>query len=309
MIKGIKLQLYPNREQEAALFQMFENSRFIWNTMLGMVEERYKNNPNLKTLNNFALNNLLPCLKQEYPDLKKSDSSSLQIDNENLAKAWRSFFTNPKFFRKPRFKSPKYPKQSYTGKSRLTVLKRRYIQIPKLGVVKCSDTRQIEGKIKRYTVSCNRGKYYLSLQVEVPDRLPLPKTGANIGIALSGVELAVLSDGTVLENFKNKYHKQGRYEDKAANRHKDYLHKLTTRIVRDYDVIVMEDFKTIKENPRLNNPSWQLFKSMLTYKCLWAGKQLILIAPLHSNQARLEGAYDLNEIAIRVLKRGMAKMN
>ena len=46
MIKGIKLQLYPNREQEAALFQMFENSRFIWNIMLGMVEERYKNNPN-----------------------------------------------------------------------------------------------------------------------------------------------------------------------------------------------------------------------------------------------------------------------
>ena len=308
MIKGVKLRLYPNQKQKAALAQMFENSNFVWNTMLSMVLERYKNNPELKILNNFALNNLLPCLKQEYPQLKKSDSSSLQLDNESLAKAWRNSFTNPKYFRKPRFKSSNYS-QSYTGKSRLTILKRRYLRIPKIGIIKCSDTNQIEGKIKRYTVSLNCGKYYLSLQVEVPDRLPLPKTGENIGIALSGVELAVLSDGTVLENFKNKYHKQGRYEDKAENRHKDYLHKLTTRMVKDYDVIVMEDFKTIKENPRLNNPSWQLFKSMLTYKCSWAGKELILITPLHSNQARLEGAYDLNEIAIRVLKRGMAKMN
>lgn len=43
---------------------------------------------------------------------------------------------------------------------------------------------------------------------------------------------------------------------------------------------------------------------MLTYKCSWAGKKLILIAPLHSNQARLEGAYALNELAKRILKRG-----
>lgn len=304
MIKGVKLRLYPNQKQKAVLVQMFENSNFVWNTMLSMVLERYKNNPELKILNNFALNNLLPCLKQEYPQLKKSDSSSLQLDNESLAKAWRNSFTNPKYFRKPRFKSSNYS-QSYTGKSRLTILKRRYMRIPKIGIIKCSNTNQIEGKIKRYTVSLNHGKYYLSLQVEVPDRLPLPKTGENIGIALSGSKLAVLSDGTVIDNFKNKQQKKSHND----NRHKDFLHKLTTKIVRSYDIIVLEDFKNIRENPRLNNPSWQLFKSMLTYKCLWAGKQLILIAPLHSNQARLEGAYDLNEIAIRVLKRGMAKMN
>lgn len=304
MIKGVKLRLYPNQKQKAALGQMFENSNFVWNTMLSMVLERYKNNPELKILNNFALNNLLPCLKQEYPQLKKSDSSSLQLDNESLAIAWRNSFTNPKYFRKPRFKSSNYS-QSYTGKSRLIILKRRYLRIPKIGIIKCSDTNQIEGKIKRYTVSLNCGKYYLSLQVEVPDRLPLPKTGENIGIALSGSKLAVLSDGTVIDNFKNKQQKKSRND----NRHKDFLHKLTTKIVRSYDIIVLEDFKNIRENPRLNNPSWRLFKSMLSYKCSWFGKELILIAPLHSNQARLEGAYDLNEIAIRVLKRGMAKMN
>lgn len=302
MIKGVKLRLYPNQKQKADLVQMFENSNFVWNIMLRMLLKRYKNNPELKTLNNFALNNLLPCLKQEYPQLKKSDSSSLQLDNENLAKAWRNSFTNPKYFRKPRFKSSNYSK-SYTGKSRLTILKRRYLRIPKIGIIKCSDTNQIEGKIKRYTVSLNRGKYYLSLQVEVPDRLPLPKTGENIGIALSGSKLAVLSDGTVIDNFKNKQQKKSHND----NRHKDFLHKLTTKIVRSYDLIVLEDFKNIRENPKLTNPSWQLFKSMLSYKCSWFGKELILIDPLHSNQARLEGGYDLNELAERILKRGLYK--
>lgn len=302
MIKGVKLRLYPNQKQKAALVQMFENSNFVWNTMLSMLLKRYKNNPELKILNNFALNNLLPCLKQEYPQLKKSDSSSLQLDNENLAKAWRNSFTNPKYFRKPRFKSSNYSK-SYTGKSRITILKRRYLRIPKIGIIKCSDTNQIEGKIKRYTVSLNRGKYYLSLQVEVPDRLPLPKTGENIGIALSGSKLAVLSDGTVIDNFKNKQQKKSHND----NRHKDFLHKLTTKIVRSYDIIVLEDFKNIRENPKLTNPSWQLFKSMLSYKCSWFGKELILIDPLHSNQARLEGGYDLNELAGRILKRGLYK--
>lgn len=302
MIKGVKLRLYPNQKQKAALVQMFENSNFVWNTMLSMLLKRYKNNPELKILNNFALNNLLPCLKQEYPQLKKSDSSSLQLDNENLAKAWRNSFTNPKYFRKPRFKSSNYSK-SYTGKSRITILKRRYLRIPKIGIIKCSDTNQIEGKIKRYTVSLNRGKYYLSLQVEVPDRLPLPKTGENIGIALSGSKLAVLSDGTVIDNFKNKQQKKSHND----NRHKDFLHKLTTKIVRSYDIIVLEDFKNIRENPKLTNPSWQLFKSMLSYKCSWFGKELILIDPLHSNQARLEGGYDLNELAGRILKRGLCK--
>ena len=305
MIEGIKLQLYPNNKQKAIFSKMFENSRFLWNIMLDMTKERYSNNPKLKLLNGFALNNLLPFLKKEYPFLKDSDSSSLQVDNENLVKAWRSAFTNPKYFSKPLFKSKNFPKKSYTGKSRLIILKKRYIKIPKVGVIKCSDTDQIKGKIKRYTVSLSHGKYYLGLQLEVPDRPPLPKTGKSIGIALSGSELAVLSNGIILENFKNNPHKQGRYEDKAENRHKDYLHKLTKKLVRDYDIIVMEDFKNITiGEQQLTNPSWNKFKSMLTYKCSWAGKRLIFVAPLHSNQARLEGAYDLNELAKRILKRG-----
>lgn len=66
-----------------------------------MMNERYKNNPDLPMLNWVALNNLLPLVKQEYPHLKESDSSSLQVDNQTLIQSWKNFFANPKQFGKP----------------------------------------------------------------------------------------------------------------------------------------------------------------------------------------------------------------
>ena len=92
MLQGIKLRLYPNYKQQLLLKQMFGNSRFLHNKMLDMMNERYKNNPFLPTLNWVALNNLLPLVKQEHPHLKDSDSSSLQVDNQTLIKSWKNFF-------------------------------------------------------------------------------------------------------------------------------------------------------------------------------------------------------------------------
>ena len=92
MLLGFKLRLYPNKEQKVLLGQMFGNSRFLHNKMLNMMNERYKNNPDLPMLNWVALNNLLPLVKQEYPHLTDSDSSSLQVDNQTLIKSWKNFF-------------------------------------------------------------------------------------------------------------------------------------------------------------------------------------------------------------------------
>ena len=89
-----------------------------------------------------------------------------------------------------------------------------------------------------------------------------------------------------VENFKNwqKAQKQKAvYQTKIANKRKDYLHKLTTEIVKQYDVIVIEDLKTknLLKNHNLakaiTNASWYLFRSMLEYKCKWYGKQLITV--------------------------------
>ena len=83
---------------------------------------------------------------------------------------------------------------------------------------------------------------------------------------------------------------KSRYQAKIANKRKNYLHKITTELVKNYDVIVMEDLKTknLLKNHSLaksiSNQSWREFRIMLEYKCKWYGKQLIVVNPNYTSQ-------------------------
>lgn len=336
MLKGIKLRLYPNKTQQDQLDQMFGNDRFVWNKMLAMATARYQNNPKSKFITEYGMDALLKPLKIEYPFLKQSDSTSLQVVNHNLNQAFKRLFKHCSGY--PRFKSRKAYKQSYTGKSSVKVIAKRYIRLPKIGYIKTSKTDCLQNcKIKRYTISLeSTGKYYLSLQVETVIN-PLPKTGKHVGIDMGIADLAITSDQKKYAKFsakwyekqviiwqskffKRKYnafvkvcqynhtHKNTRqtindyvnwqkarkhksiYQAKIANKRKDYLHKLTTHLVKQYDVIVIEDLKTknLMKNHHLAksiaNSSWRMFRQMLEYKCKWYGKKLITVDPKYTSQ-------------------------
>jgi putative transposase len=83
---------------------------------------------------------------------------------------------------------------------------------------------------------------------------------------------------------------KSRYQAKIANKRKDYLHKITTELVKSYDVIVIEDLKTknLLKNHHLaksiTNNSWYLFREMLEYKCKWYGKKLVVVSPDYTSQ-------------------------
>lgn len=83
---------------------------------------------------------------------------------------------------------------------------------------------------------------------------------------------------------------KSRYQAKIANKRKDYLHKITTELVKSYDVIVIEDLRTknLLKNHHLaksiSNQSWRMFREMLEYKCDWYGKQLITVKPNYTSQ-------------------------
>ena len=96
-----------------------------------------------------------------------------------------------------------------------------------------------------------------------------------------------------LEDYSNwqKARKQkARYQAKIANKRKDYLHKITTKLVKSYDVIVIEDLKAknLLKNHHLansiSNQSWRIFREMLEYKCKWYGKQLVVVSPNYTSQ-------------------------
>lgn len=92
------------------------------------------------------------------------------------------------------------------------------------------------------------------------------------------------------QNWQRARKQKARYQQRIANKRKDYLHKLTTNLVKQYDVIVIEDLKTknLQKNHHLAksiaNASWYQFRTMLEYKCAWYGKQLITVKPNYTSQ-------------------------
>ena len=337
VIKGIKLRLYPNAQQREQLWQMFGNDRFVWNQMLAMAKERYRNNPGSHFVNEYGMNYPLKRLKQEYPFLRASDSTSFLVVNHNLAQAFKMLFKHRGGY--PRFKSRRAIRQAYTGRSVCRVLARRRVKLPKLGSIRTSKTTLLaSSKIKCYTVCLEpTGRYYLSLQVAVEAPKHLRKTGKAVGIDVGIANLAISSDGIKYETFnakwaekqatkwQSKYAKRKHqatvvvcqwnhnhktikkelsdyqnwqraqqqkacYQVKVANQRKDYLHKLTTTLVKQYDVIVIEDLKAknLQKNhclaKAIANASWYQFRTMLAYKCAWYGKRLMVVKPNYTSQ-------------------------
>ncbi len=92
------------------------------------------------------------------------------------------------------------------------------------------------------------------------------------------------------QNWQRAQQQRARYQAKVANQRKDYLHKLTITLVKQYDVIVIEDLKAknLQENhclaKTITNASWYQFRTMLAYKCAWYGKKLVTVKPNYTSQ-------------------------
>ena len=228
ILSGVKLKLYPNKAQKQIIEQTVGNSRFVWNQFRNMQEHRYDTmiddynfykkqsteNGN-KIINpiyigDYDMQKLLTELKKEYYWLHLSDATVLQKTLATLDKAYKNFFKKPDQFEKPRFKSRKHRSQSFTGranksksgKTSVYVAGSRYVYIPKLGFIKVSKTTRINGQIKEYTIIRESfGDYYISFQIEEPNRELLVKTKQLIGGDLGLTHLLTLSNGLKFPKF------------------------------------------------------------------------------------------------------------
>lgn len=258
------------------------------------------------------LNNTPAQYKKEFPWLKEVDSLALANAQMNLQAAYNNFFTRPDTGF-PKFKSKKNHKYSYTTNNQggNIYVSERYIKLPKIGLVKIKKHRDFGGVIKSVTISQNpSGKYYVSVLVDCEEHEKFPETGNTIGIDLGIKEFAITSDGEMIENpkFLRKSEKRlrklqkylsrckkesnnrekcrikvAKQHEKIANQRKDFLHKLSKRLIDENQVICLEDLKVknMMNSHTLSKPiadaSWSEFVRQLEYKAKWYGREITKI--------------------------------
>jgi putative transposase len=305
--KSYKFKIYPTKEQESLLSKHFGHCRFVFNRFLNERKEKYLNEKT--SLNYYDNARTLTELKkdEEFVWLKEVNSQSLQASIRNLDIAYKNFFNKQNKF--PRFKS-KYDRQSFKVPQNVLVEDGKLV-IPKFKEgIKLNLHRQLEGEPLFATISkSTTGKYYVSITCEVEHK-PFDKTNKSVGVDTGIKELAILSDGSGYENIKTlktklkklKYEQrqlskkikgsQSRNKQKIklalvheqiTNIRKDYLHKVSTEIVKNHDVISVEDLavKNIMKNhclaQAMSDVSLAAFYTMLEYKANWNDRQFVKI--------------------------------
>ena len=198
-----KFRIYPNTEQQTLIQKTFGCSRFVYNHFLAQRIAEYKATGKAPT--RFQQDKALTVLKQEIDWLREPDKCALQNSLKDLDTAYKNFFRSVKGGGKvgfPKFKSKRDRHKSYKTNSNIVVFD-KHVRLPKLGLVKCHVSKEIEGRILSATISQNpSGKYFVALCCTDVEIDPLPSTGAVIGLDMGLKSFAVTSDGTEYPNHK-----------------------------------------------------------------------------------------------------------
>lgn len=308
--KAYKVRLYPTKAQQNLLDRTFGCVRLVYNKALHICEDTYANAKRPVFCDELSKMLTFWKITTELSFLKEVDKFALQNSLKDLCQAFKNMKHGAGY---PNYKSKHDHHDSY--KTQFTnnniSVDSTYIKLPKLGHVRYRDKKTPQGKILNVTLSRTpSGKYYASVCVETNDIKVLLMTDNRIGIDLGIKEFCVMSNHEKVENprFLNKTLQQiqkfqrelsrkskgssnweknriklARLYEKATNQNRDFLEKLSTRIVSENDVICIEDLHVsgMVKNHNLAqsilSASWYEFVAKLIYKAKWYGKTVVKI--------------------------------
>ena len=315
MLKAYKYKIKPNSQQQELLSKFFGCVRFIYNWGLERKTSAYKENGT--KVGYVELARELTSLKKtkEHQWLAECSNESLQQSLRCLDNAFTNFFRKKGKY--PKFKSRKGKNSAKFINSVHFDFENWTVKLPKLGKVKLCENRTFDqSKCKQGTCTVSRdhcGTYWCvitvdDLQPKVARTKPLKETA--VGIDLGIKDYAILSDGTKFTNPKHlekaqrklawlqrdfartkkgsKNHEKIRVKvakcyRTISNQRNDFLHKLSTHLIRNYDTICLEDLnvKGMEQNHHLakaiQGAAWSEFVRQLEYKSEWYGKNILFI--------------------------------
>lgn len=323
MFKAFKYRLYPTAPQAEKINQNIGCARFVYNQLL---DDRIKVWAETKQRSKKTYS----ILKDEHGFLKSADSRALKHAQANLDEAYEKFFKEP-LAGFPKFKSKHKCRWSYTTDNNNGTVRfdGNRIRLPKVGYVKVVEHRRHEGRILTATISHERsGEYYASVLCEIEQPKSLPVTDKVIGIDLGLHDIIVCSDGERVSSpkyFRKSEQKLARIQrvfsrtqkgsnghekarlkvarchQKIKNQRNDFLQKLSTKLIRENQVICLEDLsvKGLERNHKLSksvtDASFSIFVSMLEYKAEWYGRKIIKIDRFYPSTQLCSGCGYKNE--------------
>ena len=311
MILAHKIQLDSNNKQSTYLAKACGVARFAYNWALAEWKKRSESGEKVSEV---KLRRELNAIKREqFPWMMEVTKCAPQLAIKDLGKAFANFFAKRAEF--PQFKK-KGHKDSFALSNDQFAIKGKAIRIPNLGYVRMTEELRFDGKIMGATISRKADRWFIAIQVEIPDPSPIHSSESQaVGVDLGVKDLAVLSDGTKItgskphkallsrlrrlnkslsrkqgakkgdkksNNFRKAQANLSRLHARISNIRNDETHKLTTMLTEKYGKIGIENLNVsgMAKNHRLARAvldmSFYEFRRQLEYKSKMKGGHVIL---------------------------------